>query len=63
MSVAVDYGVDYAEPEEIDKKHTATLSSMHRSLDKLTVLPSNIIVDGTNFKMYTDRENMQLHIN
>ena len=34
----------------------ATLSSMHRSLDKLTVLPSNIIVDGTNFKMYTDRE-------
>ena len=57
-SVAIDYGVDYAEPEEIDKKNIlqATLSSMHRSLDKLTVLPSNIIVDGTNFKMYTDRE-------
>jgi ribonuclease HII len=57
-SVAIDFGVDYAEPAEIDKKNIlqATLASMHRSLDKLTVLPSNIIVDGTNFKMYTDRE-------
>ena len=54
---AIDYGVAFAEPEEIDKHNIlhATIGAMHKALDELTVLPSNIIVDGNYFKFYKDK--------
>tara|TARA_B100001758_G_C18119106_1_gene457749 strand:- start:5 stop:559 length:555 start_codon:yes stop_codon:yes gene_type:complete len=58
-SVAIDYAVEYAEPKEIDKLNIlhATMATMHRALDKLSVIPSNIVVDGNYFKMYSDKDN------
>jgi ribonuclease HII len=54
---AIDFGVAFSEPKEIDKHNIlhATISAMHKALDKLTVLPSNIIVDGNYFKFYKDK--------
>ena len=42
----------------IDKKNIlhATMAAMHRALDKLSVVPSNIVVDGNYFKMYSDKD-------
>jgi len=53
-NVAIDYAVGYAEPKEIDEKNIlqATICTMHRALDSLKVIPSNIVVDGNYFKMY-----------
>tara|TARA_B110000211_G_scaffold78923_1_gene92561 strand:+ start:11848 stop:12462 length:615 start_codon:yes stop_codon:yes gene_type:complete len=54
--VAISYAVDYGTVEEIDKYnilHT-TLRSMHRAVDKLTVKPEHIAVDGNRFIMYMD---------
>lgn len=59
-SVAVDYSVDSADEKEVDKFNIlqATIRSMHRALDNLTIEPSNIIVDGSYFRMYSNKDNM-----
>jgi ribonuclease HII len=51
---AIDYNVSYAESTEIDKHNIlrANLRTMHKSLDKLTVRPDSILVDGDKFMEY-----------
>ena len=51
---AIDYNVSYAESHEIDKYNIlrANLMTMHKSLDKLTVRPDSILVDGNAFNDY-----------
>lgn len=53
----LSYGVGYSEPEEIDQINIlqATLRSMHRAIDSCYVIPQHILVDGTHFKVYFDR--------
>ncbi|GAB4450578.1 MAG: ribonuclease HII [Bacteroidales bacterium] len=54
--IAVAYAVAYCTNEEIDKFNIlrASIMAMHRSLDKLTVKPELIIVDGNRFYTYKD---------
>ena len=62
---AIDWAIGYSDEKEIDyltRKGKggileATRRSMHRALDKLSILPDLIIVDGRpcNFSMYEDR--------
>ena len=44
------------EPEEIDRINilNASILAMHRALDRLTLRPGFIIVDGNRFKPYGD---------
>lgn len=53
---AVVWAVGIVSPEEIDKINilNASLLAMHRALDKLTVRPQHILVDGNRFKKYQD---------
>lgn len=57
---AIDYGIGYAEPKEIDALHgtggirEATFLAMHRALDNLTIGFDQILVDGNDFKIYYD---------
>tara|TARA_B100001093_G_C26513027_1_gene878326 strand:- start:124 stop:720 length:597 start_codon:yes stop_codon:yes gene_type:complete len=52
----IDYGIGYAEPEEIDQINIlqATYLAMHRALDNLKTKFNSIIVDGNRFKQYKD---------
>lgn len=58
QTVAVDYSVDYADIDEIEEKNIlhATISAMHRAVSKLKNTPDNILVDGTQFKLYKDKD-------
>lgn len=51
---AIDYAVAYVDNSEIDKINilNAALLAMHKALDKLTVEPDTILVDGNYFKEY-----------
>lgn len=51
---ALAYGVAYVYQEEIDKINilNASILAMHKSIDKLKVVPDFIIVDGNKFKNY-----------
>ncbi len=53
---AVAYAVAQATPDEIDQINIlqASLLAMHRALDRLTVRPRFIIVDGNKFNRYRD---------
>ncbi|RRD01925.1 ribonuclease HII [Prevotella sp. OH937_COT-195] len=53
---AVAWAVGIVTPEEIDKINilNASILAMQRALDKLTVRPEAIIVDGNRFKPYRD---------
>jgi len=53
---AVDWNVNYMEPETIDKINIlqATLKSMHINLDNLMIDIDHILVDGTNFNKYSN---------
>lgn len=55
-SIAIDYSVQYADIEEIEEKNIlhATISTMHKVIDNLNVIPDNILVDGNYFKHYKD---------
>ena len=59
-AVALDYSVQYADEKEVDKYNIlqATIRSMHRALDNLNIVPGNIVVDGSYFKMYRDKDKM-----
>lgn len=53
---AVAWAVGVVTPAEIDKINilNASILAMHRALDKLTVRPEAVIVDGNRFKKYRD---------
>ena len=53
---AMSWCVASASPEEIDDVNilNASILSMHRALDGLSVTPEHIIVDGNRFKPYKD---------
>jgi len=55
---AIDFGVGYSEPDEIDKINilNASLVSMHRALNQLSNNFDHIYVDGNKFKPYYDDE-------
>ena len=57
---AVEYTIAWSDLEEIERKNIlhATVSAMHKALDKLSNIPENILVDGNYFKVYTDRDGM-----
>ncbi len=51
---ATTYAVASYSPQEIDEVNilNASIYSMHRALEKLTVQPEHIIIDGNRFKPY-----------
>lgn len=53
---AIEWAVAWATAEEIDSINIlkASILSMHRALDKLTLRPQSIIVDGNKFLPYKD---------
>ena len=55
-SAALAWAVGSYSNEEIDEVNilNASIFSMHRALDQLTVRPDHIIVDGNRFKPYRD---------
>lgn len=50
------YGVGIVSQKEIDEINilNASILAMHRALDKLTLTPQHILVDGNRFKPYND---------
>lgn len=55
---ALDFGVFHVFEAEIDSINilNASILAMHKSLDKLRIKPSLILVDGNRFKQYDDVE-------
>ena len=53
---ALAWAVASVEPEEIDSINilNASILAMHRALDRLTLRPGYVIVDGNRFKPYGD---------
>lgn len=51
---AIDWAIEFATPEEIDKINIlkASLLAMHRAIDKLNVKPDILLIDGKHFKAY-----------
>lgn len=51
---AISWAIGIVTPEEIDHINilNASILAMHRALDKLTVRPEAVIVDGNRFKPY-----------
>ena len=49
---AVDYGVGYCEPSEIDEYNIleATMMAMHKAVKQLKNIPDLLLVDGNRFK-------------
>ncbi len=59
----IDYAVTYKDHDEIDtiNIYNATYSCMHDSLDKLLVRPEYILVDGSEFQIYTEENEIVPH--
>jgi len=57
-NLALDYSVGWCDSCEVDSLNisNATFKSMHKALDKLTIIPEMILVDGNRFKKYKDIE-------
>ena len=53
---ALSWAVGVVTPEEIDRMNilNASILAMHRALDKLSLSPQAVIVDGNRFKPYRD---------
>lgn len=53
---AIAWAVVMVEPEEIDRINIlkASITGMHRALDRLAVRPKHILVDGNRFTPYAD---------
>jgi len=53
---AISFGVGIYDNNEIDKVNilNASIFSMHRALEKLSVKPGHILIDGNRFKPYRD---------
>ena len=56
--IALSYSVAYSEAEEIDQLNIleATLQTMHRAVDGLSIEPEQILVDGTQFHNYISKK-------
>lgn len=59
---AVSYCITYSEPEEIDEINIlqATMKSMHKALDGLSMVPEGLLVDGNYFKTYRLKGGMMI---
>ena len=57
-SNAKDWAIEYADVEEIEKYNIlhATIRAAHRALDSLSVRPEQILMDGSYFKLYFDKD-------
>lgn len=55
---AISYSVAFVNPEEIDTLNilNASMLAMHRALEKLTILPDLILVDGNRFVPFRNIE-------
>ncbi|ANW94989.1 ribonuclease HII [Wenyingzhuangia fucanilytica] len=53
---AVSFGVSFVNQQEIDEINIlqASITAMHRAIDKLSIKPDFIIVDGNKFRPYQD---------
>lgn len=53
---AVSYGVGIVFPEEIDKINilNASFLAMHRAIEKLSVIPQHLLIDGNRFNRYKE---------
>ena len=53
---AITWAIGIVYPDEIDKINilNASFLAMHRALDKLTVRPQHLLIDGNRFKKYKD---------
>ncbi len=53
---AIAWAVASVSPEEIDRINilNASITAMHRAIDKLDIVPQSIVVDGNRFKPYRD---------
>ncbi len=53
---ALAYAVVFVDNEEVDKLNVlqASITAMHRAIDKLSVVPEFIIVDGNKFRPYKE---------
>lgn len=53
---ALAFGVSFVEPKEIDKINIlqASITGMHRAIEKMEIEPDFIIVDGNKFKDYKE---------
>lgn len=56
---ALDYSIAYNDESKIDEINilNATLDSMHKSMDGLSIDVDNILVDGNRFRHYYDKNN------
>lgn len=63
-NLAIDYAIEYAEATEIDEYNIlqATHRAMHRALDKLTLMPEHLLVDGDRFKPYWNNQGSEPEI-
>jgi ribonuclease HII len=54
----VSYSVTYMDETVIDRENIrqATIQSMHNSIQNLSIKPDILLVDGCDFKSYTDNE-------
>jgi ribonuclease HII len=59
----LSYGFGWAEAPEIDQINilNATINAMHRALDACYVTPQHIVIDGTQFKTYVDRNDQAVN--
>jgi ribonuclease HII len=57
---AIAYGIGLASAEEIDKMNIlkATHLAMHRAIDKITVNYDMLLIDGSNFNPYINKNNV-----
>lgn len=62
MENAYWWAVDSASLSEISQYDIlgATMNAMHRCLDKLTIMPDEILVDGNFFKKYVTKNGIQI---
>ncbi len=53
---ALAYGIAFISEKKIDQINIlqASILAMHKAIDKMTVVPEHIIVDGNKFKNYKD---------
>jgi ribonuclease HII len=53
---ALAFAVATCSPEEIDQINilNASILAMHKAIDKLSLVPEHIIIDGNRFKKYRD---------
>lgn len=60
---AIDFSVTWKDEKYIDNKNIyySTYDSMHETLDKLQVRPDYILVDGSEFQIYTNNSDIIPH--